>query len=109
MNNDKATMSKDEVAHKLAHAHRAVDPGITDVYRILAPGCESSESEPIKLLEINVSSTASGIIPIGMPAHAPSGIPYPSVIMEIAPAEFEEVRQGKLPLPNGWLLSEHPL
>ena len=33
----------------------------------------------------------------------------PETAPEIAPAEFEEVRQGKLPLPNGWMLSEHPL
>jgi hypothetical protein len=109
MSKDKMGISKDEVAQKLALAHRAVDPGITDVYRILAPGREGSELEPIKLLEVNVSSTASGIIPIGMPAHPPSGIPYPSVIMEIAPAEFEEVREGRLSLPNGWLLSADPL
>lgn len=94
---------KEEVVRQLAQSHRAVDPDIQEIYWIkAAAGLESDPLEPIKLLEVNSGSTASGIVPVGFPAHVPSGILFPTVVVEIHPTEFEGVRAGTIPLPPGW-------
>lgn len=104
-NNHRPPVSKDAVAQRLADAHRAADPEITDVYRVEAPGQESNPTEPIKLLEINPNTTASGIMPVRLTPHQASGIFYPSIIVEIHPSEFDQLQSGQLLLPNGWKLA----
>ena len=39
------------------------------------------------------------------PAPA-SGIPYPTVIIEVSPAEFLKIQAHELRLPEGWFLGE---
>jgi hypothetical protein len=39
------------------------------------------------------------------PAPA-SGIHYPSVIIEVTPDEFEQIKSKQLPLPLGWSLGD---
>ena len=54
--------SKDEVAIELAKKHYDIEAGLTFVFRIR--GTEEAEDlpgEPIKLLEVNDNSVASGI------------------------------------------------
>jgi hypothetical protein len=45
-----------------------------------------------------------------MPLHfgpAPaSGIPYPSVIVEVTPDEFKKIQSHELKLPEGWEIGE---
>ncbi|MEZ6070564.1 MAG: hypothetical protein R3C10_09890 [Pirellulales bacterium] len=88
----------------MANAHRQVEPEIAAIYRIVLddPSKENAPNEPVKLLEVNPNSSASGIIPVGLPAHAPSGIFFPSTIVEIHPSEFDAVRNGTTRLPDGW-------
>lgn len=101
---------KVSVAMRIASAHRELEPDITSIYRIEAPGREDDPNEPIKLLEINPNTVASGIMPVGLAAHADSGIYFPSVIVEIHPSEWPDLQAGKLALPNGWRLdSANPL
>lgn len=95
-------LGKDAVAQRLADAHRAVEPAIAAIYRIEAPGKETDPTEPIKLLEVNPNTTASGILPVWLSSHAASGIPFPSVIVEIHPSEWTELQDGTLKLPDGW-------
>ena len=97
---------KDTVAKRLADAQRALEPAISSIYRLEAPGRESDPAEPIKLLEINPNTTASGIVPVGLSTHPSSGIDYPSIVVEIHPSEFTQLRQGELVLPNGWSFNE---
>lgn len=105
-----AGVTKDSVAEALAKAHRAADPAITGIYRIEAPGQENNPGEPVKLLEVNPHTTASGIMPVRLSPHAPSGIFFPSVIVEVHPTEFELLVQGRLTLPHGWKLNrDHSL
>jgi hypothetical protein len=102
-----AGIDKDVVARKLAAAHRSADPAITGIYRIEAPGREGDPTEPIKLLEINANTTASGIMPVGLSSHAPSGIYFPSIVVEIHPSELTKLHDGRLALPHGWRLIEN--
>jgi hypothetical protein len=98
--------SKDTVARRLANAHRAVEPSISLIYRVESPEREDLPDEPIKLLEVNPNTTASGILPVGLSAHAASGIFFPSVIIEIHPTEWELLQQQQLALPFGWQIKQ---
>jgi hypothetical protein len=95
--------TKEEVARKLADAHYMVDLGITHIIRFKSTvEAEVSPSEPIKLLEVNENTIASGVMPIQFDALPTSGVPYPSVIIEVTPDEYRRIQAKELKLPDGW-------
>lgn len=95
---------KDEVARLLADAHRAIEPTISRIVRLVADR-EDEVREPVKLLEVNPATSPSGIFPIAFTADPPR-VPYPSVVVEVTEAEFEQIASGALPLPEGWRLGD---
>ena len=97
----------DEVARKLADAHFDLEPGITRIFRLngLLPN-EGLPDTPIKLLEINTDTPPSGIMPLYFGPVPGSDIPYPSVIVEITPDEFDKIQAQELKLPDGWTIGE---
>ena len=97
-------IDKREAARRLALAHYCVESGLERVFRLASP--EESDTEPIKLLEVNRDSVATGILPLGFAAAPIRGIPFSSVIVEVTPAEFEKIRSGELTLPGGWQMVE---
>jgi len=94
---------RDEVARNVAESHYRVDSAIQRIIRLVDPAREDSMNEPIKLLEVNSETIAAGIQPVYFPPHAPSGVPYPTLIVEIRPEEFDQIDEGRLSLPNGWI------
>ncbi len=100
-------VDRHEESRKLAEAHYRVEPGITQIYRITGGAeAEIRPNEPIKLLEVNENTIPSGIMPLGFgpaPAH---GFHYPSIIVEVTPEEFDQIRSQILVLPSGWEVSE---
>ena len=98
---------KDEVAKKLADAHFDIEPGITRIFKLQGqPEFEGLPNTPIKLLEVNDDTPSSGIMPLHFGPVPGSGIPYPSVIVEVTPAEYEKIRVHELSLPDGWTIGE---
>jgi hypothetical protein len=95
---------KTEMAKTLARAYKQADPTISRIVRVLADP-EQEATEPVKLLEVNPETSASGIIPVSLGA-APPEFPFPSVVIEVTENEFDAIREGKLPLPEGWRLDE---
>jgi hypothetical protein len=95
--------AKEDVARRLAAAHREVDPSIVRIVRITTAG-EENPAEPVKLLEVNPDTSPSGIVPIAF--GSAGGNPFPSVVIEVTPAEFEKLRRQELQLPSGWTLGE---
>jgi len=99
--------NKDDDARRLAEAHYAVEPGITEIFRIIGGAAtEILPGEPIKLLEVNTNTIPVGIMPLGFRPAPDHGIHFPSVIVEVTPEEFDRIRLRSLPLPEGWELSE---
>lgn len=93
------TNKKDKTALKLAKAHVNVEPSLLKVIRFISDQ-ENAVEEPIKLLEINLETSPSGVVPI---SFGPSpDIPYPSVIVELTEEEYSNLKKGKLKLPDGW-------
>ncbi len=99
-----ADHSRDSVARRLAESHFRVDPGIVRIFRLVRRGQEDDQTEPIKLLEVNRETAMTGIQPIRFGPHPASGTCYPSIIVEVRPEEFELIVEGKLALPDGWVL-----
>jgi hypothetical protein len=96
--------AKDQTAAILANKHYAIEPGITRIVRLTNTTVdESLETEPIKLLEVSETTVPLGIQPIWFGPIAQRGIPYPSVVIEVTPQEFEQIQTGDLKLPSGWL------
>jgi hypothetical protein len=62
--------------------------------------------EPIKLLEVNTNTVPSGVLPVQFGPAPASGIPYPTIIVEVAPEEFEKIQTHELKLPKGWQVGE---
>jgi hypothetical protein len=98
---------RDEVAKRLAHNHYDIEPGFTRIFKLRDMAeLEALSSAPIKLLEITSDTSPSGIIPLHFGAAPGGGIPYPSVIVEITPDEFDRIRLQELKLPDGWTIDD---
>jgi hypothetical protein len=94
---------REEAANRLAQRHYLFDPGITEI-RTITSAASHGPNEPIKLLEVNANTVASGITPLRFDAVPASGIPFPSVIVEVTPEEYEQIKRNEPKLPSGWSL-----
>ena len=105
--NDAAEMAKDVVAKELAEKHFEIEVGLTHIFRINSkPHIECANNEPIKLLEVNENTVAAGVMPLHFGPAPASGIPFPSIIVEVTPGEFERIKTNELRLPDGWEIGE---
>jgi hypothetical protein len=100
-------LTKDEAARELAEWHFGVEPDLQKVIRIVSDN-EDEPDEPIKLLEVNAATVATGSVEPYAFAPSPS-VPFPTVIAEITPDEYERVRQNEIRLPAGWSLARTQL
>jgi len=100
-------VTKDEVAKELAKKHFQLEAGLSRIFRLKgAADIEMKSSEPIKLLEVNAATAPTGVMPLHFGPAPASGIPYPSVIIEVTPDEFEKIQLKELQLPEGWAIDE---
>jgi hypothetical protein len=94
-------------ARELAKKHYEVEDGLTQIFRLIGKSeVEASRSEPIKLLEVNENTVPSGIMPLHFGAVPASGIPFPSIIIEVTPDEFTKIKTHELKLPKDWEIGE---
>jgi hypothetical protein len=98
---------KAQVARELAKKHYQAEAGLQAVFRLTGSAeVEVRPIEPIKLLEVNTNTVASGVLPVQFGPAPASGIPYPSIIVEVSPEEFEKIKTQELKLPKGWQVGE---
>jgi len=94
-----------KAARSLASKHYRLEPAITQIHTLTSGSKqESSPAEPIKLLEVNKNTVASGIMPLWFEAAPARGIPFATVIIEVTPEEYGRIRRKELRLPDGWTL-----
>jgi hypothetical protein len=94
-------------AKELARKHYEIEEGLKDVFLLddrVEEGIDAPQS--IKLLEVNENTVAAGIVPVKFSAAPSSGVNFPSVIVEVTPAEFQQIQAHQLPLPDGWVIGE---
>ena len=94
---------RDNVVEALIRWHFEVEPELLRVYRVLSSH-EDDPAEPIKLVEVNRGTIATGRFEAF--GFAPTkDVPFPTLIAEVTPEELAElVLRGDL--PKGWNL-EH--
>jgi hypothetical protein len=98
---------KSTVAKELALKHFQIEPGLTRVIRCSGSAdVEFAPTEPIKLLEVNQFTVASGVLPLHFGSVPASGINFPSIIIEVTPEEFDKIKANQLPLPKGWTFED---
>lgn len=96
--------AKDKAARELAEWHFSVEPDLKRVIRIVADD-EDAPGEPIKFLEINAVTVATGSVEAFGFAASPS-VPFPTMVAEVTPEEYERVERNEIKLPAGWSLSK---
>jgi hypothetical protein len=96
------TATRRAAARELADYHFAVEDHIERVVYYERAGGDAPH-EPLKLLEVNAATVPAGVVPVLL--ASPSGGP-PVAIIELTPAEYAELRAGRLTLPPGWDLAE---
>lgn len=100
-------LDKEEARKRLALKHYSLEPGITHIFTLWGtPEYETRPGEPIKLLEVNTNTVPSGVMPLHFGPVPASGVPFPSVIVEVTPAEFERIKSSELKLPKDWRLGD---
>ena len=100
--------TRDEAALILAASHKEIEPGIEAIYRVrTAHENDEDYREPVKLLEVTTYTFPAGIQPVIF--RACGGIPYPSMVVEVTPDEYEQIGRGELPLPDEWTLDSEPI
>jgi hypothetical protein len=99
--------SIDDEAKLLAEKHYQIEPGIQEIIQLNQQvDCELVPVEKIVLLEVNENTVPSGIVPIEFGPAPGSGIHYPTVIVEVTPDEFKQIKAKELSLPDGWSLGD---
>jgi hypothetical protein len=92
-------MSVRESALELVPAHRAAEPNLLRV--VFYPDPQERE---VRLVEVIDGSPNSGeALPCRFARDETGLVPYAVVVVELSPAEFEQLEEGKLTLPKGWV------
>ena len=95
-------MTKDQAAADLIQWHFRIEPGLTVVFRVLSDN-EDDPNEPIKLVEVNAETVATGSFEPYR--FAPTkDTPYPTSIAEVTPEEIEALRSTPGAIPDSWNL-----
>ena len=102
---EREALDRKRQAHHLAAKHYEIEPGMKGIYWVVSSHEEAVDvNEPVKLLEINENTIPAGIQPLHFSAAPMSGIPYPTVIIEVTPNEFVAIENREIPLPEGWTI-----
>lgn len=95
------TFDRDSTARFYAKRHKGTDPAISEIH-YLPTGAPANE---IRFVEVNGSITgAASPEPIDFGVDGGSDNEHRLVVLDVTPEQWEEIREGTLPLPPGWTL-----
>lgn len=98
-------LTKEEAAAEIAEFTYQVDEGTRAIYRAFAAD-EDAPDEPLKLLKVNANTPAAGVMPLHFPPQTSEGTDFAYELVVITPDEFDDLRIGRLSLPDGWQLGQ---
>ncbi len=98
-------LTKEEAAADIAQGHYEMDEDTLAVYRILAAD-EDAFGEPLKLLKVSADTPPMGVMPLHFPPRDSEGRPFAFELGVVTPEEFNDIRAGRLPLPDDWRLGQ---
>ena len=92
---DTTEVSEDFV-RALAKLHFELEDSLEQIVWV-----KSKSNKEICLIEVN--RTALPVESLGVFRFAPSEeVPFPLLIVDVRPKEWEQIQQGEIPLPEGW-------
>ncbi len=94
--------SKLEIAQDIATSHFRVEPDLKKVF-LLDPVVEDDLREPIKLLEVVEGTLETDFEPVAFAANPGRGVPYPSLILEISPRQFQAIENKEVRVNGRYL------
>jgi len=96
-----AAFNRDSMAKFYAKRHKEIDPAISEIH-YLPTGAPANE---IRFVEVNgfITGTASPE-PIDFGVDAGTANEHKLIVLDVTPEQWEEIREGTLPLPRGWSL-----
>jgi hypothetical protein len=100
-----AQFNRDEMAKEYAESHLRTDPGIRTVYYLPAGAPERE----IRLLEVNdlmAVRESDPLEPLDFGVDIDGTDPHSLLVVDVTPAQWDQVREGAVPLPAGWSLDE---
>ena len=100
-----AQFDREQMARWYADRHLATDPGIRAVY-YLPTGAPADE---IRFLEINQLMAVrenDPLEPIDFGVDIGGNESHTLLVLDVTPAQWDRIRQGGLPLPDGWSLDQ---
>jgi hypothetical protein len=100
------TLTRGEQTLLLARKHFENEPGMRAIFRLISKTESLDPVEPLKLLEVNENTVATGIVPIHFAPHPSLGLTYSCIIVEVTPHELEQIHTQALQLPHGWIVGE---
>jgi hypothetical protein len=96
-----ALFDRDAMAASYAKRHKAADADITAIYH-LPTGAPQNE---VRLVEVNRAiKTVTNPEPIDFGVERGPDPAHRLVVLDVTPAEWEQIQDGSRPLPPGWKL-----
>ena len=98
-----AQFNREEMARSYATRHLSTDPGIRTVYYLPVGGPERE----VRFLEINDLMAVrenDPLEPIDFGVEISGADAHTLLVLDVTPAQWERIRRGELPLPDGWSL-----
>lgn len=95
---------RQEAMQQLARDRYLYEDGIETIHSIKSKDGDKPE-DPIRLLQVNTNTTASGIVALRFPPTPASGN-FPTIIVEVTPGEYRDIKEEKLKLPVDWVVGE---
>ncbi len=91
----------ESVVERIVHEHFALEENLEKVIWI-----RSRSAAEICLLEVNSDTFATGMVQSFY--FPPSDeIPYPLILAEVTPEEWQKILRNEIELPEGWSLENH--
>lgn len=88
-------------AESLIQEHFELEPNLENVVWI-----NSDKTTEIRLLEINSMTFPAGAV-LSFYFPPDEEFPYPTIMAEITPEEWQKVLRNEIPLPEGWTLENY--
>lgn len=95
-------LTKKEAIAQITEFTYLVDADPHAMYRAFA----ADEDAPDKPLKVHADTPPMGILPLHFPPKVSQGTAFAYELVVIALDEFDDLKRGRLSLPEGWRLGE---
>ncbi len=96
---------RDAMAKWYARQHRQTDPGIREIF-YLRKGAPDREIRFIEINELIADMKVDSLETIDFGVDTGAESEHKLFVLDVTPAQWDEIRKGTLGLPVGWILED---